>query len=484
MKTYAVLLAPEFRVQATLRHLPSLAGQPVALLEMQSTKPRVAEVNAEAKQHFVERGMTPTQAMARCAELHLLNGNVGHERAAQDAMLQTAETLSPFVEATGAGIVTIEMPPERFLTERDFVEKCIAPLRSVGLNVCIGVAATPDLALMAARFAVPMFRVVSSAGFLGPLPIDALQPSDKLLSVLRSWGIHSISQLTALPMAEVCERLGPEAVKLWERALGGRVRPLRLVKPQEFFAEQTDLEHPVEMLEPLLFLLRRFLEQITRRLATVHLVAGKLRLMLSFENGEPYRRVFTIPQPTREVDLLFRMLHTHLENFSSESAIVGLELAAKPVRPNSEQFGLLEKGLRDPQRFSETLARLEALLGSDRVGSPEIEPSHHPDAFRLQPYACDSPAPSAGKELLVGVPWLRFRPPIRANVVLDNVLPTFLHSLRCTSPITETRGPWFVEGTWWESKHWSREEWDIATNDGLYRLVHVEEGWFLDGIYA
>jgi protein ImuB len=238
------------------------------------------------------------------------------------------------------------------------------------------------------------------------------------------------------------------------------------------------------MLEPLLFLLRRFLEQITRRLAAVYLVAGRLRLILRFEQGEPYRHVFTIPQPTRDVDLLFRMLHTHLENFTSGSPIVGLELAAKPVRPNAEQFGLLEKGLRDPHRFSETLARLEALLGSDRVGSPVPARSHHPDAFRLQPYDSESSAPSTEKDLLLGVPWLRFRPPIRANVILEDVRPAFLSSSRGHGPITEARGPWLLEGDWWESKHWSREEWDVATGDGLYRLVRVEEEWFLDGIYA
>jgi len=348
----------------------------------------------------------------------------------------------------------------------------------------MGVAATPDLALLAARFGNPVRIVGSPPAFLGPLSISALQPPEELLSVLHSWGIRTIGQLIVLPMAQVCERLGPDAVGLWERANGGRLRPLKLVKPQEFFAEQTDLEHPVETLEPLLFLLRRFLGQITARLAAVYLVADKLRLVLRFEKGGSYQRVFTIPQPTREVDLLFRMLHTHLENFTSESAIIGLELAAKPVRPNAEQFGLLEEGLRDPHRFAETLARLQALLGSDRVGSPEVEPSHHPDRFHVQPYETDSTAPSADNELLIGVPWLRFRPPVQANVILNDVRPAFLYSSRCTGALKDARGPWLLDGDWWKGHRWNREEWDVATEEALYRLVHVEEGWFLDGIYA
>jgi hypothetical protein len=123
------------------------------------------------------------------------------------------------------------------------------------------------------------------------------------------------------------------------------------------------------VIEPLLFLLRRFLEQITARLAHVYLGVGKLRLVLRFEAGEPYNRTFTIPQPTRDVGLLFQMLHTHLESFTSESAIIGLELTAQPVRPGTEQFVPLEKGLRDPHQLAGTLARLQALFGTDRAGA-------------------------------------------------------------------------------------------------------------------
>jgi protein ImuB len=483
MKKFAVLLVPEFRLQATLRYSLKLIDQPVALLETSGTKPRVSELNAKARAFHVQRGMTPTQAMARCGELHLLNGNPGHERSALDILLQAGETLSPFLEATSAGTITIELPEEKTLTHGRLIQGCVASLQSAGLKIQIGVAATPDLALLAARFADPVQIVESAVSFLTPLPVDALQPSDELLSVLQSWGIRTIGQLVALPMAQVCERLGPGAVELWERANGGRLRPLKLIKPREFFAEQTDLEHAIEMLEPLLFLLRKFLEQITARLAAVYLVAGKLRLVLRFENGASYQRVFTLPQPTREVDLLFRMLHTHLENFASKSPIVGLELAAQPVRPNEEQFGLLEKGLRDPHRFAETLARLQALLGTDRVGSPEIEASHHPDAFQVRPYETES-APPVEKELLIGIPWLRFRPPVSANVILNDVRPAFLYSSRCTGPIKDVRGPWLMEGHWWETSHWEREEWDVATDEGIYRLVRVGEGWFLDGIYA
>jgi protein ImuB len=483
MKNYAVLLAPEFRLQATLRHSPSLLDQPVALVVSQGTKPRICEMTASARARLVHAGMTPTQALARCPELQFIQGNAGHERSAQETLLQVAETLSPFLESTGPGLVTIELPPERCCTEQDLVEKVIVPLGSLGLEVRVGVASSPDLALLASRSARPVKIVTAVNEFLAPLPVAALGLGDELTSVLDSWGIRTIGQLVDLPAAQVWERLGPEAVELWEQATGGRSRPLKLVKPKEFFSEETDLEHPIEMLEPLLFLLRRFLEQITTRLAHSYLVAGKLRLVLRFDQGKSYQRIFTIPQPARDVTLLFRTLHTHLENFTSESPIVGLELAAKPVRPNTEQFGLLERGLRDPHQFAETLARLHALLGANEVGTPEREPSRHPDAFHLRPYDSEAPVPT-GDTLLVGVPWLRFRPTEPAQIILNEERPAYIYSARSTGPVRDVRGPWTTKGQWWESNAWSREEWDIATDDGMFRLVRSDEEWFLDGVYA
>ena len=81
------------------------------------------------------------------------------------------------------------------------------------------------------------------------------------------------------------------------------------------------------------------------------------------------------------------MIQTHLENFRSEHPIVAVALSAEPIKPAGEQFGLFETTLRNPHQLSETLARLTALLGGDRIGTPVLEETHRPDAFRMQPFS-------------------------------------------------------------------------------------------------
>src|SRR6202790_2493748 len=205
-----------------------------------------------------------------------------------------------------------------------------------------------------------------------------------ILSILRKWGIETLGQLARLDKEELNARLGPVAVQLWERANGKSMRLLKLVRPAETFAESFEFENEIETLEPLLFMLRRFLEQLSRRLGAIYLVATELTLKIYFSNKQHYRRDFKIPHPTNDVDVLFRMLHTHLENFKSEHPILAVSLDAKPSRPVRQQFRFFETALRDPAQLSETLARLIGLLGADRVGTPVMEETHRPDAFRLE----------------------------------------------------------------------------------------------------
>src|SRR5439155_16606388 len=273
----------------------------------------------------------------------------------------------------------------------------------------------------------------------------------------------------------------PEAVRMWERANGQSDRPLRLVQPPESFEESFEFENEIETAEPLLFMLRRFLEQLSVRLNAIYLVTKELTLRITFANPpavrrdgsaaaekQTYQRCFKIPQPTNDVDLLFRMLHTHLENFKSEYPITAVSLEAEPIKPASQQFGLFETSLRNPNQLSETLARLTALLGADRVGTPVLEETNKPDAFRMAPFAWNS---STGFQPVgqAGVPACketdrqdaclphshdgcaplspalrRFRPAAPASVFSTENSPAHIRSAKINSKITDQRGPYLA----------------------------------------
>ncbi|MEO6970584.1 MAG: hypothetical protein ABI217_06795, partial [Chthoniobacterales bacterium] len=227
----------------------------------------------------------------------------------------------------------------------------------------------------------------------------------RILAILHKWGVHTLGQLAVLEPDQLGTRLGPIAVELWEQASGRATRLLRLVRPVEVFSEELEFEHEIETTEPLLFVLRRFLEQLALRLGALYLVAQELRLRLTFSNKSRYEHCFQIPDPTSSVEILFRLLQAHLETFRAEHPIVTIGLEAQAAQPARQQFHLFETPLRDPSRLHETLTRLTGLLGKERVGTPVREDSHRPDAFRLEPFAWElpdspnEPAPMLGPAL-------------------------------------------------------------------------------------
>ena len=313
----------------------------------------------------------------------------------------------------------------------------------------------------------------------------------QILTILHKWGIHTIGQFAALNKEQLAARLGPEAVQMWERANGQSNRPLRRVHPPESFEESFEFEHEIETAEPLLFMLRRFLQQLALRLDALYLVAKELTLRITFANKQCYERVFKIPQPTNDVDLLFRMLHTHLENFKSEHPIIAVSLEAQPTKPSKQQFGLFETTLRSPHQLSETLARLTALLGADRVGTPVLEETHRPDAFRMEPFAwqaVESAVPNG--ELpdtlrttrATKIALRRFRPAATASVFISEN--RHLQSKTISGKVIDHRGPFLISGNWWDGKSWARAEWDLRLENGeLVRSHESEETWKIDGIY-
>ena len=328
--------------------------------------------------------------------------------------------------------------------------------------------------------------------------------AQEILVILHKWGIHTLGQLAALDKEQLGARLGPEAIRMWERANGRSDRLLKLVRSPEVFEESFEFEHEIETAEPLLFMLRRFLEQLAVRLGALYLVANELTLRIAFGNKQTYKRVFKIPQPTNEVDLLFRMLHTHLENFRSEHPIVAVALSAQPSKPAKEQFGLFETTLRNPHQLSETLARLTALLGANRVGTPVLEETHHPDAFRMEPFcstgilpvgqagvlACnrigrqDACLPHSQDGCATSAALRRFRPAASASFFLSENIPAHVQSADLNGKVINQLGPYLISGNWWDEKSWARAEWDVQIDNGVVVRCHQGEAqWGIDGIY-
>jgi protein ImuB len=524
---FAAVYLPQFSLQAVLRHEPELWTKPIALLDSLDAAPLIFDVTEAAAQAGIRPGATPTQAMARCGTVNIRRRSFSQEEAVSAALLQSAYAFSPYLEATAPGLCTLDLrglaalkeAPEAWQAKlKSWAEKLEDVLSITMLRANIGIGPTPTVAQQAARWSPGITVVEEGASFIAELPLAALEPSADATAILTRWGIRNVGELLALGQDALSQRLGLEALGLFAAASTISVRPLHLVEPPESFSETFDFEPEVETLQPLLFLLRRFVDQFSLRLELRGLVAQTLVLQLALESGEKVVSSLRIPQPTRQADILFRTLQTHLETVRTESAIKTVTLVVEPSPAEQKQLGLFETVLPDPRQFQETLARLTAVLGPERVGTPAVEDSYRPDAFRLLPPDFENapvPPEIAERPHTALLPIRRFRPAIKAEVEVQGgnaslrAGPTDVPSesasvlgasrisketspsprpisIRCAlarGKLKIVLGPWRASGNWWDPGGWEEEEWDATTGDGqVIRLVRRAEDWFVEGI--
>lgn len=496
---FAVLHLADFALHAVLRTEPDLGARAAALFSGAGKKSVVTAANPAAREAGVELGMTAPQAVARCPALTIRAPHAAAEAEARAALLATGFTLSPAIEDTAPGVCTIDVNGLDPARRESIAASAVSDLQSRGLPATAGLARTPLLALYAARACTPLevppalsgsasvLTVADERSFLAPLPLAAADPSPELTAVLHGWGLRTLGDLTALPRDEIVRRFGAEGLALWVRASGGEPRPLHPVPLPREFSAAMEFEHEIETLEPLLFLLRRFLDRLTLELRVAQLVAAEASLALSLEDDTRHTLHLRLPEPTADADLLFRALHTHLESLRTAASITALHLRLAPARPLVRQHGLFETGLRDPHGFADTLARVAALVGSDRMGTPRFQDTHRPDAFQLAaPPSVVPPPADPPVHRPVGLPLRRFRPPLPAHLELVDGQPAYVWTDQVRGAIAAVSVPWTSNGDWWQSdRAWARVEWDIALADGggLYRLLRAGDSYFIEGEY-
>lgn len=498
----------------------------VAVLDGDAANERkafIVAVSRSAEAQLVERGMTATQGLARCATLALFYRDREAEERVQLELLEQAGRWTPHFENTAPGICTLDLlgVQEARSQAQDLSSRIADHLNVAGFrDGRVGIAGTPDLAFVAARMGDPTCVLPAEPAALrqrlAGIPIGALRPSPALLEVLDLWGLRVLGDLAKLDRTSIGERLGQEAVQLQDLCSGKGSRLLRLVTPPRDYSARIEADYEIQELEPLLFLLQRLLESVCARLASAYYVAGAIDLILVCSNKSTIERHFRVPEPSADPGTLFQILHAWLESFTSESPLCGIEITAHPVRAHSQQRRLFEASIQNPARFAQTLAQLEGLFGSANVGTPLPLSSYRPDAFEMRPFdyaelgvagragakSNKQKKASASAEIEVartqtsdqplGLPMRRLRPPEKIEVATEpaaephNQRPKAILTGSVRGALSSARGPWAVSGDWWETACWTRLEWDVchAGTNTLYRIYRDRTGWFLEGIYG
>src|SRR5437868_13591026 len=169
---FATLYLPNFYLQAAIRHYPKLRVQAVGLIDPTQKKVAIIELNDAAEQAGVSKGMTPSQALARCLQVVIRTRERAQENLIDKIVLQHAFMLSPFVEATAPGVCMVQFTDNRQLIAK--ASRVLAKLEKCEIRAHIGIASLPDTSLLAAHLARPILQIDEPRKFFAPLPIESL----------------------------------------------------------------------------------------------------------------------------------------------------------------------------------------------------------------------------------------------------------------------------------------------------------------------
>ena len=399
-----------------------------------------------------------------------------------------ASEFSPVVERTAADTVTFDISglDRLFGFPQDIAAAIVRRATELRMNVHIAVAANPDAAIYAAR-GFPGVSIVpygDEAKFLGTLPLALLAPSPELHETLNRWGIRRFRDMAALPPLGIAERLGPEGLQLRQLARGEMQRKLAPIEEPPRFEDALDLEYPVELIEPLAFLLARLIHGLATRLASRGLATDEIRLRLKLENRATDERTFRLPAPSLDTGAFLKLLQLDLEAHPPQAPVVHIWIGVNPVKPRAAQSGLFVPGAPEPVKLNLTLARIKAIVGEGRVGSPELLDTHRPEPFRMAGFGSGKQAQAQTKLRSTRLALRMFRPPQTAHVSIAAGHPSFVSAQSIRGKVLDYAGPWRMSGDWWTTHSWSRDEWDIALSaGGLYRIYREPRGWFVEGSY-
>ena len=386
---------------------------------------------------------------------------------------------------------------------RSAADRGIAPVHVAVAGTC-----TAAMLLAVARAGVTVVAEGEEAEALAPLPLRTLAvlagegiearsqnstpeprvpspesriPSPDCLAVIARWGLRTLGELTALPAADLSERLGQDGIR-WQRlARGEDTGPLVPTAEEEPFEASLELEWPIAELEPLSFVLTRLLEPLSRRLEYRDRGAAVLHLRLRLVTRDLHLRSLQLPAPMRDPKVLRTLLLLDLESHPAPAGIDAVTVAIDPTPGRIVQESLLTRALPAPELVSTLVARLQALVGEGRCGSPATVDSYRPGAFGMKPFVVHQdegrgqkqearskkPEEVASSQYSVAsrripnpesrIPSAclrRFRLPIPARVLMEGLRPI---SVRTDRPalaggrVHASAGPWRTSGEWWKT---------------------------------
>lgn len=528
---------------------PAEAARPIALVAQH----RIAQVNPAAAQRGLRAGIKRATAQALAADLLLAESHPEREAGALLAVAHAALAFTPAVVLHDAQTVLLDVHSSLrlFGGAAALQQRLVAAVAPLGHRLQAAAAPTALGAALLAQWFPCQARGLTNTSqanvapisvdlvlgphstnlqvlqaLLGQAPVWLLGPGREHWEALQGMGLHTLSDLLALPRSGLARRFGQDLLDELDRALGLQADPRTWVELPVTFDARLELFARADTTDQVLHgasvLLARLVAWAQARQARV--AAFTLRML----HEKPRRAAppatelrVELAEPALDAAHLQSLLRERLGRLELIAPTLDLQLHCSHLvaghAPNGELF---------PTRASETLGltrlleRLRARLGDEQVLRLVAVADHRPEcASRTVPAA--GPVVGSAVGSAVGLPGGPGRlhttgssTAVSAPALGDTSLPLHRPAWLLSEPLPLAErdampcwqgrvlqlvsGPERIETGWWDGASVARDYFIARAKDGclvwVYRsrlpatsgvLGQVgEPTWHLQGLFA
>lgn len=494
-RLFAAIHAAEFPAQSILRLRPDFQSQPVAVLDGAAPQESVCSLNQHARKRGVASGMTRLE-VEELSGVQLISRSLPTERAARTVLLECASQFSPRIEEVFAEnacgfILDISGTERLFGPPLQLAQSLSAAILAAGFRASICVSSNFHTARIKSESTrgICVIPTGNEPAAIADIPISALHLDEEHYETFVLWGIRTLGELAELPEEELVTRLGQQSIFWLKLSRGIAEHAFHPLEATFELKEHIEFENHIEQLDSLLFIGAGMINNLVARANGRALCLASLTVSVSLERSLAYKREIRPALPSNDRKFLLKLLQLEIASHPPQAAVTSLTLIAEAGQQSKVQLGLFTPQAPEPSRLDVTLARLKALVGPDRVGSPAQMDTHRSGSFTIGPFAVPD-RPSVRHDATSRISLRRIRPPHILRVQLDAHKPAAFRDGADRFEVQVAYGPWHSSGCWWSINQWEIEEWDLMATNKMgesvgFLIVHdrLNNKWMLDATY-
>ncbi|PAU51917.1 Y-family DNA polymerase [Pseudomonas indica] len=449
---WACILLPQLAMDGVLRHR-SDADAPLALLGGSPQRRVLQAVNPAARALGLRPGQSLTAAQALTRTFATADYDVAAIERWQRFLAAWAYGFSAQVSLHYPRCLLLEVQSSLrlFGPWPHFEARLRAELTGLGFRHRITAAPTPAAARVLANaydgLTIPDSALLHET--LGRLPVERLGLPREVATALTRMGLHSLSQLLALPRDSLARRFSADVLAHLDTLLGNLPLALDFYRPPDVFDARIELNFEVESHQALLFPLRRLTADLAAYLAGRDCGVQRFTLYLEHRNQTASRMPVGLLSAEREAAMLFELTRGRLEHLQLPAPVLAIRLEALELPAfTPEHRQLFDERPQQSLSWEQLRERLRTRLGDNAVQSLGARADHRPEhAWVEQPTELSLPpcGPRPG--------WLLAEP----------------LSLR-ESSLRILAGPERIESGWWDGGDVRRDYYVVETRAG-------QRGW-------